>query len=186
MKYIIGAYSQIPYGASNEQYETLLENQIRPLLTLLYQNSIYKILFRLGINVFEWLENNHPEINMLILDLCKKGQVELLSSPDYDAILPIIPNHERSLYIEKTISYIRKKFSRRPKGFLNSYQIFNPSVISAINTCSIDDRTISILNFSCFVFLYSDKVHPVNNLITIYSVLLQLKCSLFSPLCLFH
>ncbi len=138
MKYILGAYSQIPYGASNDAYETLLENQIRPLLTLLYQNSEYKLLLRLGINVFEWFENNHPEINMLIFDLCKKEQLELLSSPDYDAILPIIPNHERSIYVEKTISYIRKKFLKRTKGFLNSYQIFNPSVISALGLCSVD------------------------------------------------
>lgn len=138
MKYIIGAYSQIPYGASDDAYEKLLSDQIRPLLTLLYQNSNYKILIRLGINFFEWLENNHPEINMLIFDLCKKNQIEFLSSPEYDAILSLIPNHERSKFIEKTTSYIRKKFQKKPRGFFNSYQIFNPSIINAVSLSSID------------------------------------------------
>ena len=146
MKYIIGAYSQLPPGSSAEEYEALLAGQLKPLLTTVYRNSDCMLLFRLGISAFEYFEQNHPEINMLINDLCRKGQMEILTSSYYDAVLSLIPTHERPSQIEKTTTFIRKNFSRRPRGLWLYNQVFNPSFVPLVSLSGLDYLVISTYN----------------------------------------
>ena len=146
MEYILGAYSQLPFGSTMEEYETLLSRQLKPLLTMVYRNSSLKLLFRLGISEFEYLEQNHPEVNMLINDLCRKGQLELLSSSYYDVVLSLIPTHERTSQIEKTTTYIRKNFSRKPRGLWFYNQVFNPTTVPNVSLAGLDYIVVSTYN----------------------------------------
>lgn len=143
MKYILGFYSQISQYEDEEKKEWLLSKQIRLLLTYLYQNPKSKIMLRLGVGCFDWFEKKHPEINMLINDLCMKDQVELLASSYYDSILPMVPAQERSLHLEKTITYLRKRFHKKIKGLWVNSQIFTPSILSPMEQCGLEYLLIS-------------------------------------------
>ncbi len=146
MKYIIGAYSQLPKGSSKEEFETLVSKQLKPLLTMVYGNSDMKLLFRLSIAEFEYLETYYPEINMLINELCRRGQVEILSSSYYDVVLSLIPTHERSSQIEKTTTYIRKNFSKKPRGLWLYNQVFNPTILPVLSLAGLNYIVISTYN----------------------------------------
>ena len=146
MQYILGAYSQLPFGASKEEFETLVARQLKPLLTMVYRNSELKLLFRLSITEFDYLEMYHPELNMLINDLCRKGQLEILTSTYYDVVLSLIPSHERSSQIEKTTTYIRKRFSKKPRGLWFYNQVFNPPAVPLVSLSSLDYIVISTYN----------------------------------------
>ena len=146
MQYILGAYSQLPFGSSSEEYEVLLSSQLKPLLTTVYQNPGYKLLFHLSASEYEYYEANHPEINMLICDLCRKGQMEILSSGYYDVVLSLLPAHERSAHVEKTTTYIRKRFTKKPKGLWCYNQIFTPSLIPMMSVSGLDYILISSYN----------------------------------------
>lgn len=146
MEYILGAYSQLPFGSPKEEYETLLARQIKPLLTMVYRNGGMKLLFRLGISVYEYIEQNHPEVNMLINDLCRKGQLEILSGAYHDVVLSLIPTHERTSQIEKTTTYIRKNFSRKPRGLWFYNQVFNPSTVPNLSLSGLDYIVVSTYN----------------------------------------
>ncbi|MBQ7643569.1 MAG: hypothetical protein IJS84_00910, partial [Spirochaetales bacterium] len=146
MQYILGAYSQLPFGSSKEEFETLVAGQLKPLLTMVYRNSELKLLFRLSITEFDYLEMYHPELNMLINDLCRKGQLEILTSSYYDVVLSLIPTHERSSQIEKSTTYIRKHFSKKPKGLWFYNQVFNPTTVPLISLSSLDYMVISTYN----------------------------------------
>ena len=146
MQYVVGAYSQLPYGTSDEEYEALLARQLKPLLTMVYRNSNYKLLFRLSISEFEYLEVNHPEVNMLINDLCRKGQMEILTSSFYDAVLSLVPTHERTTHIERATTYIRKKFSKKPKGLWFYNQVFNPTTVPLVGLSGLNYIVISTYN----------------------------------------
>lgn len=146
MQYILGAYSQLPFGSSSEEYEVLLSSQLKPLLTTVYQNPGYKLLFHLSASEYEYYEANHPEINMLICDLCRKGQMEILSSGYYDVVLSLLPAHERSTHVEKTTTYIRKRFTKKPKGLWCYNQIFTPSLIPMMSVSGLDYILISSYN----------------------------------------
>ena len=142
----MGAYSQLPFGSPVEEYETLLSRQLKPLLTMVYRNTSLKLLFRLSISEFEYLEQNHPEVNMLINDLCRKGQLEILSSSYYDVVLSLIPTHERTSQIEKTTTYIRKNFSRKPRGLWFYNQVFNPTTVPNVSLAGLDYIVVSTYN----------------------------------------
>ena len=146
MQYILGAYSQLPFGSSKEEFETLVARQLKPLLTMVYRNSELRLLFRLSITEFDYLEMYHPELNMLINDLCRKGQLEILTSTYYDVVLSLIPSHERASQIEKATTYIRKHFSKKPRGLWFYNQVFNPPAVPLVGLSSLDYMVISTYN----------------------------------------
>ena len=137
MKYILGVYSQLPAGSSKEEFDTLVSKQLKPLLTMVYNTSGLKLLFRLSITEYDFLETYYPEINMLINELSRRGQMEILTSSYYDVILSLIPSHERSSQIEKTTTYIRQHFSKKPRGLWFYNQVFNPTTIPVVGLCAI-------------------------------------------------
>ena len=146
MQYILGAYSQLPFGSSKEEFETLVARQLKPLLTMVYRNSELRLLFRLSITEFDYLEMYHPELNMLINDLCRKGQLEILTSTYYDVVLSLIPSHERPSQIEKTTTSIRKRFSKKPRGLWFYNQVFNTPSVPLVGMSSLDYVVISTYN----------------------------------------
>ena len=133
----------MPFGCPEEKLELLLTKIIKPLLTDLYSHQDRKLLLYLTVNEYEWFEQKYPEINMLIYDLCKKNQLELLSGSYYDVMLPLIPAHERSIQIEKTTNYLRKRFGKRPKGMWCCQQFFSPLLIPVMEMSSIEYSVIS-------------------------------------------
>lgn len=155
MKYVFGLYSQLSSGTSDEVFESVLNSQIKPFLTFLYNNPKFKSLFRLSIAELEWLETNHPEINMLISDLSRKGQLEFLSSSYYDSVINFVPTHERSSHIEKTTVFLRKLFSKKPRGLWVNYQVFNTSLVQILEMSSLDYIVISAYNQSINSVLYN-------------------------------
>lgn len=125
MQYILGAYSQLPFGTSSDEYEALLSRQLKPLLTMLDKNPDFKLLFHLSVSEYEYIESKCSELNMLICDLCRRGQMEILTSGYYDIILSLLPAHERASHVEKTTTYLRKRFSKKPKGLWCYNQLFH-------------------------------------------------------------
>lgn len=146
MKYILGAYSQLPFGSPEEDYEALLSKQLKPLLTLMYQNPSYRLLLRLGSNVFEYLEQKYPEINMLINDLSRKNQLEMLTSSYYDTFINLVPSPERFPQIEKTTTYIRKHFAKKPTGLWLYNQVFSPVIIQGMMLADLNYIVLSGYN----------------------------------------
>ena len=146
MKYVIGAYTHLTLGNSGEEFKKLLNSQLKPLLTLAFSNPEFKFVLRISVFFIQWLETNYPEINMLISDLCRKGQLELLGYSYYDSLLQLEPVHERPSRIERTNTFIRKKFSKRPRGLWCIGQVFNPAFVQAMEFSSLEFIIISGYN----------------------------------------
>ncbi len=142
-KIILGFYDQKPLGTRKEDFEFSLYSCYKPLLTFLYTNPEIRISLYFSGIIFEWLENEYPEINMLITDMVKRKQIELLTGGFYDPIFQIIPKKDRTLQIEKTTTYIRKRFGIRPRCAWISEQVWNPMLINTLFMCGIK----SILQF---------------------------------------
>ena len=106
---ICGAYSQIAPGTPSSIMESLLSEVYKPVLTYIYQHPEMKIHFFLSGAVLEWFELHHPEINMLIADLVKKEQLEMLTGAYYQPLLSLLHPKDRSSHIEATTTFIRKK-----------------------------------------------------------------------------
>lgn len=145
---ICGAYSQIAPGTPTSMLESLLSEVYKPVLTYIYQNPEIKIHFFLSGYVLEWFELHHPEINMLIADLVKKEQLELLTGAFYQPLLSMMHPKDRSSHIEATTTFIRKRFGKRPKTVWLFNQMWSPNFVSTLQLCSVDRLLISTYNTS--------------------------------------
>ncbi len=143
MKVLAGIYSQLPSGTGALVLERVLSCVLKPMLTFLYNHPDAKVHLHLTTAEMEWLECNHPEVNMLITDLAKKNQLELLTGGYYQPILQLLQMKDRSSQIEKTTTYIRRRYGMRVQTLWCYDQIWNPSYISAMNLCSTSRLMIS-------------------------------------------
>ncbi len=130
-------YHSKPLGTPKEELEYALYHCYRPLLTYVYTKIQVKLSLHLSGNIFEWLENQYPEINMLIQDLMKRGQLELVGGGFYDPAFPFIPVKDRGMQIEMLNTYLRKRFGKKPQGALISEHFWHPSLITTLNSCDI-------------------------------------------------
>jgi hypothetical protein len=143
MKILIGAYSQISSGSPAPVYERALVCVYKPLLTYLYNSPDAVLQLYLSGSIMEWLECNHPEVNMLIADLARKGRVELVSGSYHQSVLSLLSPKDRSNQIELDTTWIRKRYGQRPKTVWCYGEFFNPSYINTLNLCCIDKILIS-------------------------------------------
>ncbi|MCK5156851.1 MAG: DUF1926 domain-containing protein [Spirochaetales bacterium] len=145
-KIILGLYSQKPLGTQVEDLEYSLFHCYKPLLTYLYTHSDIKFVLYISVIVLEWFESDYPEINMLINDMVKRKQLELLTGGYYDPILTILPLKDRALQVEMTTTFLRKRFGRRPKSIWVTDQIWSPALVSTFTSCGINNILINTSN----------------------------------------
>lgn len=146
MTFSLGVCSQLPYGTQNNVMERLLSSTLTPLLQSLYRTPVMKILLCLSGFEMEWIENNHPEINILINSLVHRGQIDFLATSYNGLCLQLLPPSERASEVEKSSSYIRRRYSKRPSGFWAFQQIWSASFLSTMSLCSLDFAVISTMS----------------------------------------
>ena len=143
MPFIVGAYSQLPPGTPLPILERALAEVYKPVLTYIYKHPEHKLHFHVSGTILEWFEQNHPEMNMLIADLVKKEQLELLSGAYQQQVLSILPSKDRSGQLESTTTFIRKRFGKRPRTAWFFNQVWNPSFVSTMAMGALDRLIIS-------------------------------------------
>ena len=134
LKLVFGTYNTKSVGTSREQFEKTYQNSYKPFLTVLYKYPRVRAALHFSGNVMEWLEEEHPEFVMLLNELVKKKQVELIGGGYYSPILPIIPSKDRMGQIEYLTTYLRKRFGKRPRGCWIPEGIWEPSVTTTIKS----------------------------------------------------
>ncbi len=145
-KIILGMYSEKPLGTHREDFEYILLHCYKPVLSFLYANEHVKVALYLSAAVFEWLEDRYPEINMLIHDMVKRKQLEILAGGFYDPILTFLPLKDRTQQVELSVTYLRKRFGKRPKTIWLTDQVWNPNLITTFSNCGIQNVLLNTGN----------------------------------------
>ena len=146
MKYIFGVYSHYSQGTADDDFKSLVNLQLKPLLTLAFNNPDFRFVMRLSVSLVQWIDKNCTEINMLIGNLCRRGQLELLSSSFYDSIIQLCPPNERSSQLEKTNTFFRREYLKRPHGLWCIGQVFSSSLLNIAHLSSLDYFILSSFN----------------------------------------
>lgn len=123
--------------------ERSLESVLKPMLTYLHSHANAVLQLYLSSFLMEWLEKNHPEMNMLISDLARMGKVELLTGTYNQSVLSLLSPKDRSNQIELNTTWIRKRYAQRSKTLWCYAQYFNPIYINTLSLCCIDRVLIS-------------------------------------------
>lgn len=138
IKLSFGTYNSQPVGSTDEQLETVYKNSYRPFLKLLYAYPKIKAALHYSGIILEWFHEKHPEIVILLNEMVKSRQIELIGGPFYNPILSIIPNKDRISQIEYLTTYIRKHFGKRPRGCWIPEKIWEPTLSSNIKNSGME------------------------------------------------
>lgn len=144
---IYGTYNTQPVGASHEAMEEAYQNNYKPFLSILNKFPTVPIVLYYSGVLLEWIEKNHPEFIMLLSEMVRRKQVELLTGGFYEPIITLIPNTDRLGQIEKLTTYIRSRFGKRPRGNWLAERIWEQNLVYMLNTNGIE---YTFLEDSCF------------------------------------
>ncbi|MFP3089814.1 DUF1926 domain-containing protein [Treponema sp. TIM-1] len=135
--FIFGSHNHIPYGTGHDEFERIYTNKLKPFISTLYHYpDIPAALHYSGVLLY-WIERNHPEFFMIILDLISRKQIELLGGGFYEPMMTLLPLADKIGQIEMLTTYIRKQFGKRPQGCWLSGSAWEQSMAGVLNTCGM-------------------------------------------------
>jgi hypothetical protein len=146
---IFGTYNLLPQGENADVFEQVYQNALRPFLSLLNNYPRFPVVLHYCGSLYLWLEESHPEFIMLLKEMTRRKQVELLSGGFYAPMLPILPDGDKIGQIEKLTTYLRTTFGGRPRGAWIPERVWEPGLTrilanSGIEYTFLDDRHLTI------------------------------------------
>lgn len=148
---LFGGYSEIAKGSPAPVLERVLSSVLKPLLTLLYHREDASWALHLSAYEMEWLEDRHPEVNMLIRDLVHKGRLSVVGGPFYQGILCLLPPRDRTGQIEEETALIRRLYGTRTDSVFLYGQIFSPYYLQTLSLCGMERLFIGSCGDGCAV-----------------------------------
>lgn len=145
LRLIFGTYNQQPEGNLPELFERAYQNAYKPFLSLLYNHPRLPVVLYYCGSLYEWLEEHHPEFLMLLREMVRRKQVELLGGGFYSPILSLLPDGDKLGQIEKLTTYLRTTFGVRPRGGWLVERVWEPALArilrsSGLEYTFLDDR----------------------------------------------
>jgi hypothetical protein len=135
--FIFGSHNHMPYGTRDDEFERIYRSKLKPFISTLYQYPhIPAVLHYSGVLLY-WIERNHPEFFMILLDLISRKQVELLGGGFYEPMMTLLPQTDKIGQIEMLTTYIRKQFGKRPQGCWLPEAAWEQNMVSVLNTCGM-------------------------------------------------
>ena len=135
---LFGTYNHQPDGTLPERFEEAYQQAYKPFLSLLYKfPRIASVLHYCG-SLFEWMEDRHPEFIMLLKEMIRRKQVELLGGGFHAPVLPLLPDGDKLGQIEKMNTFIRTTFGTRPRGGWITERVWEPSLARIMSNSGIE------------------------------------------------
>ena len=137
-KLILGTYNSQPPEEVHLAVEDYYQNAYKTFLTTLYNEPAIKLSLFYSGSLFEWIEEKHSEFLSVLQEMINNKQVELLGGGFYSPALTLLPIPDRVGQMEKLTTYIRKNFSKKPRGCYLSENVWDSSLVSNLKSCGFD------------------------------------------------
>jgi 4-alpha-glucanotransferase len=138
LRLVIGTHNHLPIGQPDFQTENMYQRSLKPLLSVLYAFADLPVVLHYSGLLLEWLEEEHPEFLMLLAEMVKRRQVEILGGGYYDPILSLIPTNDKLGQLEKMTTHLRVRFETRPRGCWLAEKVWEPGLASVLRASGMD------------------------------------------------
>ena len=157
---ILVTTNSIPVGTSDDDIETIYQQSYKPYLRALYKADTIPATLHLSGYLLTWLEKHHSEYTDVLSEMVGRKQVELLGGGFHDPVLALIPRLDRIGQIESLTTYLRKRFSRRPRGIWITEHVWEPSLPGTLRSCGMDYAFLDDYHFITGGFTGEDLCRP--------------------------
>jgi hypothetical protein len=134
---ILGSHNHIPYGIGDDEFEEVYNRKLRPFIVALNRYPKIPMTLHYSGVLLHWIERNHPEFFMLIVDMVSRKQVEMLGGGFYEPLLPLLPIPDKIGQVEMLTTYLRSHFNKRPQGCWLPALAWEQNMVGVLNTCGM-------------------------------------------------
>lgn len=136
--FIFGVHNHQPVGNFPHIFKEAYERCYLPFLKLLEKFPEVKFSIHNSGPLYDWMSEHAKEYLEILKKLAKKGQVEIASGGYYEPILPIINDEDKYGQIRLMNEFIKKEFSKTPKGIWTAERVWEPYLARIINECGLN------------------------------------------------
>lgn len=122
----------LPQCESSETFEKIYNSKLKPFFQILYEHPDIPFAVHLSGTALYVIERRYPEFFMLIREMVKRRQVELIGGGFFEPMFPLLPEPDRIGQLEFFTTYIRKQFGKKISGCMIPGAAWEQSLINTI------------------------------------------------------
>ena len=117
-----------PVGNFDHVFGMAMDKCYQPLLDILYTHPLVKTGIHISGPLLEWIEKNRNEYLIIIAEMVKRGQLEMLSGGFYEPLLAEIPARDAIGQVTMMNEYLTEKFGQKPNGFWLTERVWDSTL----------------------------------------------------------
>jgi len=153
-----GVHCHQPVGNHHRVIEDCYKKSYEPFFKELQQFPKIKMNVHISGSLMEWLVANHGEFIELLGGMIKKGQIELMGGPFYEAILPLITESDIGEQIIQYSGYLRKLFGVAPRGMWLPERVWEPYLAKPVAMAGMEYTLLDDTHFHAAGWM-DDRLH---------------------------
>ena len=147
INFLFGIHCHQPVGNFEHVFEWAYDSCYLPFLKAMEKHPRIKFSVHYSGILYDWFIKNRPEMILLLQNLVKRGQVEVLTGGYYEPILPIIPDEDKLGQIEMMNEFIKDKFKISPSGLWLTERIWEPTLPKILAQAGVEYITVDDYHF---------------------------------------
>ncbi|RKZ32523.1 4-alpha-glucanotransferase, partial [bacterium] len=175
INFILAFHIHQPVGNFEHILMHATKTSYKPLFTKLYEHPNIKFVLHISGPVWEYFQENEPELMEKIALMASLGQCELMGGGFYEPILTVIPTEDALAQINLANDFFEKEFGIKPSGIWLAERVWEPNLPSilakaGVKYTMIDDyhlKSVGIIGKELFGYFTTDDR---GNTITIFPI----------------
>ena len=147
VKFLFGIHMHQPVDNFKEAVDEAVEKCYKPFFEVLKKFPEFKIALHCSGWLLDYIKKNYIEVFLNIKKLSDYGTIEFFTAGFYEPVLSSIPSIDRISQIEKLNKYIKKEFSKIPKGAWLTERVWEDSLINDFVACKVSYAMVDDYHF---------------------------------------
>lgn len=135
---LFGIHCHQPVDNFHNVVDDVINQSYKPFFERAAKYPFFKFSAHFSGWLLEYIERNHSDFFVNMVQMAEKGQVEFFTGGFYEPVLASIPSSDRIQQIQKLSGFIRNNFKQEPKGLWLTERVWSPSIVKDLVECGIE------------------------------------------------
>ncbi len=154
---LLAVHNHQPVGNFDFVFREAYDRAYKPFLDVLEKHPGVRLSLHYSGVLLDWLEKERPEYITRIRELVSSGQIELLTGAYYEAILPVLPEEDRTGQITMLTKHIKKAFDTTPTGMWLAERVWEQPVARSLAESGVKFVPLDDAHF-CYAGLSEEEM----------------------------
>ncbi len=134
---VLGTHNHHHVGNFESVFSHGCQFSYQPFLDLLEQFPKVKFAQHYSGVLLDWFQRNNPALLGQIRRMVQSGQIEIMGGAFYEAILAVVPDHDKQEQVRQLSKFIRKEFGAPPTGMWLAERVWEQHMTKVIADAGI-------------------------------------------------